>query len=510
MTTPRSPLCSVTASETTHDDLLAELASWASSLRYEDIPEHTRAIARSQVTSCLGGVRATIAHPLGTRLIAALGAPAALDPGRAAKSLAALSIALEYDEVGYSGHPSASAVSVAATHAIASGRDGQALLTAVVAANECALRYQASTLLGSFFRGQSATYTHLVGAGVAYLHLAGADPDTWARALRLAFAILPKPVESAFLSSDAKAFVAATPVGIALDACAAATQGLRGPVRVLEADDGVLATLADVPMPDALLVGLGERWHTDTLSFKRFPASAYLQSPFECAERMATEHGPFVADEIEAVLVQGSILTAQLEQKSAPHLRGPDSAVSVLTFSAGYGIATLLLTGSYGTSELAPGAVHKPDRWAVADKVRVEHDLGLTVCMLGATVPLGEALRQAGPRALSVPAIGAFEGADRILDELGDPEQEFKNATMAIGARIFLRLRDGRELIEEVISATGMAGPVTANRHWNLASEKFLGADGPKATLSALSKVDMLTASELARVLEQSWNDRGE
>ena len=82
---------------------------------------------------------------------------------------------------------------------------------AVVAANECALRYQASTLLGSFFRGQSATYTHLVGAVAARLHLAGADADTWANAFRLAFAILPKPVESALLSSDAKAFAYVRP-----------------------------------------------------------------------------------------------------------------------------------------------------------------------------------------------------------------------------------------------------------------------------------------------------------
>jgi 2-methylcitrate dehydratase PrpD len=489
------------------EDLLSELATWASGLRYEDIPERTRAIARSQITSHLAGVRATLSHPLGPRLVAALGAPSDPVPARAAKSLAALSIALEYDEVGHSGHPSASAVAVAATHAVAAGQDGRTLLTAVVAANECALRYQASTLLGAFFRGQAATYTHLVGTAAAYLHLAGADADTWARALRLAFAILPKPVPSAFLSSDAKVFVAATPVGIALDACAAAEQGLRGPVGVLEAEDGVLATLADVPVPDALVAGLGVRWHTDTLSFKRFPASAYLQSAFECAERLAAEHGPFAAAEIEDVLVQGSILTALLERKSAPHLRGADSSVSALTFSAGYAVATLLLTGTYGAADLAPDALRAPDRWEVAGRVRVEHDLDLTIRMLCATVPLGEVLRQAGSRALLVPAIAEFDGAAKILDALGGPEPTFEHATMAIGGRITLRLRDGRELVQEVISGTGMAGPDTAERHWELASEKFLGANGPKEALGALARLDELTAPELADVLGQSWND---
>jgi 2-methylcitrate dehydratase PrpD len=491
----------------TDEDLLGELATWASGLRYEDIPERTRAIARSQVTAHLAGVRATLAHPLGARLVATLGAPSDPVPARAAKSLAALSIALEYDEVGHSGHPSASAVTVAAAHAIASGRDGRALLTAVVAANECALRYQASTLLGRFFRGQAATYTHLVGAVAAYMHLTGADRDTWARALRLAFAILPRPVASAFLSSDAKAFVAATPVGMALDACAAAEQGLRGPVGVLEAEDGVLVTLADVPVPDALVAGLGVRWHTDTLSFKRFPAGAYLQSPLECAERLAAEHGPFAAAEIEDVLVQGSILTALLEEKSGPHLRGADSAVPALTFSAGYGVATLLLTGAYGPADLTPEALRAPDRWAVAGRVRVEHDHDLTIRMLHATFPLGEVLRQAGPRALGVPAIRDFPGADRILATIGEPEPTFEHATMAVGGRLTLRLRDGRELVQEVISGTGMAGPDTARRHWELVCDKFLGANGPKEALGALSRLDELTAAELAGVFGQSWSD---
>ena len=270
----------------TDTDLLAELTGWAAQLRYADIPPRTLGYARSQIVSHVAGVRATLQHPLGGRLVATFGAPLGGDPRRSAQALAALSIALEYDEVGYSGHPSASAVSVAIAHAAAAGLDGERLVTAVVAANECALRYQASTLLGSFFRGQSATYTHLVGTVAARQHIAGANADRWARAARLAFGILPTPVERAFLSGDAKAFVAATPVGMALDVCAAASHGLTGPPGVLEGDDGVLARLTDVPLPEALVARLGERWHTDTLSFKRFPASAYLQAPFECAERL--------------------------------------------------------------------------------------------------------------------------------------------------------------------------------------------------------------------------------
>src|SRR6185312_9954873 len=114
---------------------------------------------------------------------------------------------------------------------------------------------------------------------------------------------------------------------------------------------------------EALVARLGERWHTDTLSFKRFPASAYLQAPFECAERLAARHGPFAAGDIDEVRVEATLLTSLLEQKAAAHVVGPASGTAALTFSAGYGIAVLLLTGGYTTGDLAPPAVSDPDRW---------------------------------------------------------------------------------------------------------------------------------------------------
>lgn len=484
------------------DDLVHRLTSWAAALRYDDIPPEVLAFARSQVVSNLAAVRASAGHPLGRRLVAAFGPPLGPDPDRSAQVLAALSMCLEYDEVGYSGHPSASAVNVALAHAAAEGLDGRRLLTAVVAANECALRFQASTLLASFFRGQSATYTHLLGAVAARLHAAGAGERTWCDAAGLAFGILPTPVEHTFLSSDAKVFVAATPVRMALDACAAARAGVAGPRRVLEGDEGVLGRLSDVPMPDAVVAGLGTRWHTETLSFKRFPASAYLQAPFECAERIAARSGPLAAADVEEVRVDGSLLTWLLQQKVEPHLAGAATTTSALTFSAGYGIATLLLTGSLTPRDLAGDGPRDPDRWAVAGRVRVEHDLGLTKRMIEATVPLGEALRQAGPRAYEMPAIKAFgDAAKPVLDALGPPSATFADADMAIGARVEVRLRGGAVLTEEVARATGMAGPDTRTGHAALAAAKFLDHGGREEVLEDLARLDELDAAELTAAL---------
>lgn len=379
------------------EDLLQQLMSWAAGLRYDDIPADTVALARSQIVSNLATIRASMAHLLGHKIVAAFGLPFQHDAKRSAHVLAALAMSLEYDEVAYSGHPSASCVNVALAYTAQERLDGRRLVTAVVAANECAARFQASTLFGAFFRGQSATYTHLVGAVVARLHAQRYEAGVWADAAGLALSILPTPVEHTFLSSDAKVFVAATPVRMALDACDAALAGLAGPRDVLDGPDGVLHRLSDVPMPDAVVARLGQRWHTDTLSFKRYPASAYLQAAFECAERIAARVDRIDPHDVVRIRVDGSVLTWLLQQKAGPFPARGDTSTAALTFSAGYGIATILLTGSLTPRDLAGDALHDADRWVLADKVEVGHDQDLTLRMISATVPLGEALRQAGP-----------------------------------------------------------------------------------------------------------------
>ncbi len=50
-------------------------------------------------------------------------------------------------------------------------------------------------------------------------------------------------------------------------------------------------------------------------------------------------------------------------------------------------MATLLLTGAFGAPDLDPAALRDKDRWALADKVTVEHDMDLSLRMAHATSP---------------------------------------------------------------------------------------------------------------------------
>lgn len=500
--------------------LVAQLADWASTVTYDDIPEATLSAARSQLISNLAAVRASLRHPVGQRIVAAFGPPDQPDAGRSAYVLAALATALDFDEVAYSGHVSAGAVNVAVAEARRAGldgldqldgRDGRALLATIVVANECAARISAATILSPFFRGQTNTHCHLASAAAARLHARGAGPREWTAALGLALGILTVPLHHAVVTSEVKALSAAAPVRLALDACEAAAHGLAGPETVLEHGEGLLAHLSAVPLPDAVTRGLGRRWHTDTLTYKRFPGSAYLHAAFDCAERLHQRLGALEASQVRGIVVHGSLLTWQLERKVAPDLAGPRTGVAAATLSVGYGVATLLRTGAFGPEELDPDAIDDAARWALADKVTVEHDMELSLRMAQATSPLGEALRQAGERALDWPEFTTWTGADgpAILAALGEPAETFEDATMAIGARVGIELSDGRTVVEECPAFTGSAGPATRRDHPTLVRAKFRAVGGPADVLADLERIDLLDAPRTARTLGRAmtWTE---
>jgi len=213
--------------------LLAELTDWASTLRLDAVPDRVAELATSQVLSQLAAARAGLRHPLGRAVVTAFGPPGQADPKQAAYSLAGLTSWLHVDDTAFAGHLSNSTVTVPVSYARAAGRDGAALLAAVVAANECAARITAAAAL-SVYRGQSAAHTHLVGAVAGRLHCERAPAHLWRSAIGLALGMPPATVAHGFLGSDAKVLSASTPVRAGLDACDAAAGGLTGAADILE------------------------------------------------------------------------------------------------------------------------------------------------------------------------------------------------------------------------------------------------------------------------------------
>ncbi|WP_194290790.1 MmgE/PrpD family protein [Nocardia aurantia] len=487
----------------------AALAEWAAALRFPDIPAATAAFARSQLISTLAAVRAGWSHPLGRRLVAALGRPLEVDAKQSAAVLAGLANCLDFDDVSCVGHLSVSTVDVPIAYAADLDLSGADLLTAVVAGNECAARLTSATILGPFFRAQTAAHCHQMGAAAALLRAREAGAAEWVSALGLALGLHSTPVSGAVLDSDLKMLTATMPVRQALDACDAARAGITGTADVLGGDDGLLARLSGVRIPGGMLSGLGTRWHTDTLTFKRFPGSAYSQAAYDCAQRMYRQHGPIEAAAVRRIAVHASLLTWLLDHKVSGHVRGPLTPVTAATFCTGYGIATLLREGALGATDFTPAALADPARWDLAARVEIVHDMALSERMVRATSPLGQALRQAGPAAAAWPELMAWAGDDIAgrLAELGPPEDTFEHATMAIGARVELEFSDGTSVSEDCPVAIGMNGPDTRRDHPAIVRRKFLGAGGRPGVLADLERIDTLGPAETARVLRAALAD---
>lgn len=480
--------------------LSEHLAQWAAQLELDAVPDRVRASARSLLLSQLAAARATLGHDLGKKVVRAFGPPLQDDPKRSAYVLAALTIALDYDDTEYAGHTTHSAVNVALAYARSLRLGGRAALAAAISAIECAARLTAAATLGPL-RGQAATHAHLVGALSARLHSERAAAEHWVAALGIALTAPPRPIMRGFLSTDAKILAAATPVRAGLDACDAAIAGLSGAADIIEHPEGFLAEYSAVPLAQTITAGLGERWHTETASVKVYPGSAYISSAIECAVELHGELGTIDPEQVIEVLVAASLFTTELDHRVAAHLDLLAPSPIALGFSLGYNVATALLTGTLGPEDLSPELVRDARRWRLAEKVSVVHDGELSLRALAATAPIGEALRQAGVAAR--PWLEAQGGtvAGALAGQLGAPAATFETADKAIGARVSVRLTDGRELTASRSAAAGAAGTATREQQFALMGDKFVRTGGSPAVVDAVARLEDLDARGLDELL---------
>ncbi|WP_458246854.1 MmgE/PrpD family protein [Streptomyces sp. MAI_2237] len=500
------PGADVPSTDGTGLPLARQLAAWAAELRHKDVPERILDYATSQVMSHLAVVRASLSHPLGRKLVRAFGGPLSSDPYRAAQAMAGLSSCLYYEDSMYAGHVTHASVGVPLAFRAAQQLDGRALLTAVVAANECAARVTAAAVLGPL-RGQGTSYTQLVGAVAARLHGAGEPAERWADAWGLALAMPPWPLRRALVGSDAKVLSAAAPVRTALDACDAAAAGLRGAHDILEHPGGLLAKFAHVPSPETVTAGLGSRWHTETLTFKMHPAGAYVDAAVDCAAQL---HAELSAEEIRGIreiVVSAARLTLVMDQEGAPYMDRERSPIMALNVSVAYNVATALATGSVLPADLAEPALADPLRWSLADRVRLEYDAALSRQVLRATAPLGEALRQAGERGRQWLADFMGPALAATPEVVGPPSGTFQDAGKAVGARLDITLHDGRVLTASCERPRGSAGPATRATHRDLVREKLTASGSSTEVVDALGDLACLDAAELDALVGQALSE---
>ncbi|HVR38958.1 MAG TPA: MmgE/PrpD family protein, partial [Thermoanaerobaculia bacterium] len=464
------------------DTALRKLARWASTVHIEDVPERVRAQAVNQILSTLAAVFSGYESDLGP-LLEQTFQPVAPGEARvvpsgvrssathAAMLMSSWSMILDFDDVMLGGHTCHSSVLVPL--AMSNGHSGSELLLAQIVANEIAARINMVCAVGST-RGQMATHLHLIAAAAARAKLEQLDESKFAEALAFALAYPGQALFPAFLGSDAKALCAALPIRNGIEAVDAVIAGLEAPADPLDDRRGFFATAARVPVRD-FLEGLGERWHTETTSFKLYPVCGYLCSTIDATLDLVREH-EIASDQIESVDVWSSVFTVGMDSHSAPYLDGPRSRIATLTFSTPFTVATAILARDLGAEHLKRTWIENPRVWELAARVRSRHDVDLTLDALRSDIPVGAGLRRIGRMkaagfgwSLATAALGrsgrwrhplqmlklvaglvAAAGEKRALD--------FEKSTKAIGSRVEIRMTDGRVLTRTVAIPRAFAG----------------------------------------------------
>jgi 2-methylcitrate dehydratase PrpD len=480
---------------------LALLAEWASSLSLSEVPARVQNFAASHILSQMAAIRSGLGQEAGQRLVKALGPPWQNDVAQSARVLSAAGAWLNLDDTAYAGHLGPSTVGVPLAYAHHLGMSGRDLLRTVIVANECAARVTAAATLGPF-RGQTALHTHVVGAVAGRLACEHAPAGIWTDALALALSAPPWTLMRGFVTTDARLLHVPVGVRMGLDACDAAHGGLHGAADVLEHEDGFLHQFADVPLPEAVTRGLGERWHTETLSFKLHPGGPGIDAAIDCAIDLHGQIPVYDVEDVEEILVEGSLYTTYAAQKAEPYLAGPETPIGALVLTTPYPVATALLTGRLSIHDFSLPAVGETDRWALAEKVRLAHDREMTRTLMRGDVPFGEALRQAGGQAGLW--LSRFGGQDLIdlVGSIDDPLDDFTEAVKPTPARVSVRMTDGRSYSQHRSIPRGGIGPDLRTGHQRLVAEKWLETGGPEHVVAAWPDLIDIGPAQLARLIE--------
>ena len=501
---------------------LHELASWGSALKLAYVPRRVREQAIHQILSTLAAVYCGYDSDLGAPIERAFaphgGSPAS--PSHSAMVMASWSMVLDYDDVMLGGHTGHSSVLVPLV--MASGHSGSELLLAQIVANEIAARINMVCALGST-RGQMATHLHLIAAAAARAKLERLDASAFAAALGFALSYPSQALYPAFLGSDAKALCAGWPVRAGMESVDAVRAGLRASGDVLDCERGFFAERTRVPMRE-FLGGLGERWHTATNSFKIYPVCGYLCGAIDATLDLVRQHDLAAAD-IASVDVWSSLFAVGMDAHSAPWLDGPRSCISTLTFSTPFAIASSILARDFTPEQLKRAWIEDSRVWELAARVRTHHDVRLTLEVLRADIPIGAALRRASRLQAAVfgwtAAKTAFGKSGRLRRPLqtarliaglaaagGDRRPlDFSRSTKPLGARVVIRLSDGRTFTRATSIPRGFAGGGDDVRE--LMRTKFIRAAAPRIgyqraaqSVAMIENIEHLPPSSVARMFD--------
>lgn len=399
----------MTMSATEPDSLAAALAAFASTLRWDSLPEATRAMARREVLDLVGDMaagRALLGMPSWLQAMigsGGLGNAPLVGGGTAAPAMAALvngyfAHALELDDTHDAAvlHAGASVIPAALAAAFhRGGVSGKRFMEAIVAGIEIVCRLGVATQLSLVEGGwiYSALLGHF-GAAAAAARLLSDDPVALRSALGIAYSLTCGNHQSTREGAETKHLQPAFAAMNGFSAALMAEAGLGGVAQPFLGEDG----LARVYLHDRLDAarvrrGLGEQFEIERLSFKPYPSCRLTHPAITAALQLRRQLGPQAAAIDRIDLTIGPQAYDVVGRAHAAR-RDPQTRLDA-QFSIYWCVALALRDGKVVPAQLLSDVPPQPDLSALMARISCQTDPGASsrdvgACRIFATGSWGE------------------------------------------------------------------------------------------------------------------------
>ena len=361
-----------------------ELADYAASCRYEDIPPDVVDRAKQCITDTIAAVifgydlpwsRMVVAFAAkngagGNSRILGLGAPRVNAPA-AALANGALAHAFEMDNLTWPStgvHPGATLLTSGLAVAQERGIGGRELITAIVAGAEVMIRIGRATKHSNEGRGFHAPgTTGPFGAAIVCGRLMGFDTERMRNALGIAGSLACGLLE--FARAGNGAMVKRLHLGRAAEsgvlAASLAGESFTGPASVLEGEFGFLRVFCGSEFdPHELTNGLRDSYATRSIMLKRFPCHVTAHTSVQAILDLRAEHS-YAAADVASVHIAGNDKMARVNNIPCP------ADIMMAQYSIPFCVALAHVRDPRDPRSFDEGTLREPHIRSLAERVTI-------------------------------------------------------------------------------------------------------------------------------------------
>jgi 2-methylcitrate dehydratase PrpD len=390
------------------------IAEWIEKVKFEDIPQRVVEKAKYQIMNITAALYSGSRSEGGSSILKTIrdwkipGRCTIIPTGEKTSLLnavlanSAFSIAYDFDDYMFMGHTCHSSVIASLAVAEENGLGGRDVILAQVAANEVEGRIGASVLLGPH-NGQTWAFIHSIGSACATAKLMNLDRSKITNAVAISMYNPNYVLFPGFMGSQSKLLTACIPSVNGIIAAQLAANGFTGASDILDGEQGFIHHFSYIPL-EHMLSGFGKSWATDSMSYKKYPGCAYIDSTVDALlmvmGQFRTKYGrKMEANDVERITVNSSLFTLGMDGLSKGYIDAQKINPVCVNFSIPLSVAVTLIAGKLTSEEMERMYLDR-NRDAILElsrRVELSHDWSMTMSVVKALDDTFDLLAFAGP-----------------------------------------------------------------------------------------------------------------